>query len=134
MNLIQFIEHFVAPRDNMTKQRFKIRALCYCLVVNCLLRTGKEYGDYSMVSIVEQIEGCHSPAPLALAETVLCLNRLRGDPNENGFTGSPLLLHVSFFSSQRLSVQVTKLRWHDQLNLLRYARRMRATGLVARAT
>ena len=52
VNLIQFIEHFVAPRDNMTKQRFKIRALCYCLVVNCLLRTGKEYGDYSMMSIV----------------------------------------------------------------------------------
>ena len=52
VNLIQFIEHFFAPRDNMTKQRFQIRALSYYLVVNCLLRIGKEYGDYSMVSIV----------------------------------------------------------------------------------
>lgn len=133
VNLIQFIDHLVAPRDNMTKQRSKIRALCYCRIVNCLLRIGKQYGYYSMVSIVEQIEGCHSPAPLALAKILLCLNRLRGDPNENGFTGSPLLLHVRFFL-RRLSAQVTKLRWHDQHNLLHCARKAHTTSFVAHAT
>ncbi|KDP43680.1 hypothetical protein JCGZ_24138 [Jatropha curcas] len=56
-------------------QRFRTRALIFYLVSTCVLARPVDWGDLRVANLVLQMERVAGTDSMALAETILCLNR-----------------------------------------------------------
>lgn len=75
----------------------RTRALVLCLLGGfCFYHGGTNSGPASLINISESLRDDQNLAPMIVAETILCLDRLCEEP-KGEFSGSPLLLQVIVF-------------------------------------
>jgi len=93
VNLAKLFERFNTVPEDVLQRRYFRRAICFLLLNRFLFVSVGDMGDASLIRVVDQMQNGRSFIHLVLAETLLCLDRLKKDPS-GSFSGSPLLLQI----------------------------------------
>ena len=75
-------------------EAYWLRILAFCVYAQFLLVSPSGNCDSKMLNILDQVEAGLNPFPLILAETIVGLDKFS---ETRRFSGSPMLLEVSFF-------------------------------------